>query len=245
MVILTFATVSKPCPAIVQRAYNHCTFSMVSVSSLVCFDLFVLPLHTTKVLNGENDKRPVDASGHPPDINTDDQTCIANLLTQASKCLKWWGVMAGSSGHVWWGSRIWPSPSTSRTNWYNGGTHTHTTLHVGTQQGRSNAADAARLFRPSTFVRSVGCTKALGVLKTTDRLGPCLVRVWSREFPHLSGYGLAHLTCKPYIPRSGIAVFRHLPRFLNKNNHRPGKPHSLMQPWMIAISYQLPCVFQA
>lgn len=36
------------------------------------------------------------------------------------------------------------------------------------------------------------------------------------------------------------------PWFLNKNNHRPGKPPSLMQPWMIAISYQLPgCVFQA
>lgn len=135
MVILTFATVSKPCPAIVQRAYNHCTFSMVSVSSLVCFDLFVLPLHTTKLLNGENDKRPVDASGHPPDINTDDQTCIANLLTQASKCLKWWGVMAGSSGHVWWGSRIWSSPSTSWTFLQHSlldtmVAHTHTQLYM-------------------------------------------------------------------------------------------------------------------
>ena len=50
MVILTFATVPKPCPAIVQRAYYHFTFLMVSVSSMVCFALFVLPLHKTKLL---------------------------------------------------------------------------------------------------------------------------------------------------------------------------------------------------
>lgn len=252
MVILTFATVSKPCPAIVQRAYNHFTFSMVSVSSLVCFDLFVLPLHTTKLLNGENDKRPVDASGHPPDINTDDQTCIANLLTQASKCLKWWGVMAGSSGHVWWGSRIWSSPSTSWTFLQHSlldtmvaHTHTHnfTCMNPAGQiqrRWRGKVVSTFNICSLSWMHKGLRChedhwsTWPMSCKSVVPRI-PAPQRIWFGT-PYMQTLHTTQWNCS--LSAS--------PWFLNKNNHRPGKPPSLMQPWMIAISYQLPgCVFQA